>query len=595
MAVSQAPGSTRTASPQADAILMAQLQHIVGQKNAGNLTAALSGCQALLSEQSPPNVWRLWAELNREAGNLDVALSALQHLVTLLPRSHEAHSNLANMYFELGQLPPAEQHIRQALALNPLNPQAHNLLGQLLAKTYHFEEAVFHYRQALLLHEPVGALCSNLGNALVKLGDLEGAENAFRLGYGLEPDNAELLLSWAKMEEARRNFPKARELVDAACSLPEGASSTVAGRNADLCLREKRPEKALAVLQAFVASHGEPPRDYDFYYMRGEVLDRLGHYDEAMVDYHKANRLVQEVERFIYRKEQQQSLMAGLKTAYSPEWMSWVRAAYRVPEYFDTLAAPIFILGFPRSGTTLVEQILAGHPNISPGDELPYIGRSTKLASHMVGSRSPYPGCMAELARPDRVAALDKFRGYYIHNALSLNIVKGGARRFTDKMPLNEIHLPLIHAAFPDSPLIHVIRHPLDVVLSCYFNQLTHGGNCSFELETAAAHYAAVYDMWRYYKEDLGIACVAVRYEELVAEPEQQVRSLLHGINEPWDEACVAFHQNQRYARTASYAQVSEKMYTRSKYRYRNYLAHLMPIVSMLAPICEELGYEMEL
>lgn len=595
MAVSQTPGSLRTASPQTDANLMAQLQHIVEQRRADDLTGALTECRALLSDQAPPSVWKLWADLNREAGNSDAALSALRHLVKLLPRSHEVHSNLANLYFELGQLPVAEQHIRQALALNPLNPQAHNLLGQLLARTYHFEEAVFHYRQVLLLHEPVGALCSNLGNALVKLGDLEGAENTFRMGYGLEPDNVELLLSWAKMEEARRNFAKARELVDAACHLPEGANSTVAGRNAGLFLREKRPVQALAVLDALVAERGEPPRDYDFYYMRGEVLDRLGRYDDAMVDYHKANRLVQEVERFIYRKQQQQSLMAGLKTAYTPEWMNSIDATYRVPDYFNTLATPIFILGFPRSGTTLVEQILAGHPNISPGDELPYIGRSTKLASHMVGSRSPYPECMAELARPGKVAALDKFRGYYIHNALSLNIVKDNARRFTDKMPLNEIHLPLIHAAFPDSPLIHVIRHPLDVVLSCYFNQLTHGGNCSFELETAAAHYAAVYDMWRYYKEDLGIACLEVRYEELVAEPEQQVRRLLDAINEPWDQACLAFHQNQRYARTASYAQVSEKMYTRSKYRYRNYLAHLMPIVSMLAPICEELGYEMEL
>ncbi len=595
MAESQTSGRVAAATPQADPNLTGRLQRIAAHQRAGNLAAALKECQGLLSEQSPPSVWKLWADLNREAKNRDVALTALQRLVTLLPRSHEAHSDLANMYFELGQLPSAEQHIRQALALNPLNPQAHNLLGQLLAKTYHFEEAVFHYRQVLLLHEPVGALCSNLGNALVKLGDLEGAENNFRMGYGLEPDNVELLLSWAKMEEARRNFPKARELVDAACNLPEGVNSTVAGRNAGLCLREKRPEEALAVLEALVAACGEPPRDYDFYFMRGEVMDRLGRYDAAMADYHRANRLVQEVERFIYRKSQQQSLMASLKTVYTAEWMNQVKAAYRLPEYFDTLPAPIFILGFPRSGTTLVEQILAGHPNISPGDELPYIGRSTKLASHLVGSRSPYPICMAELIHPDKAPALEKFRGYYIQNALSLNIIQGGACRFTDKMPLNEIHLPLIHAAFPDSPLIHVVRHPMDVVLSCYFNQLTHGGNCAFALETAATHYAAVYELWRHYKEGLGISPVTVRYEELVAEPEPQVRRLLAAIDEPWDEACLAFHLNQRYARTASYAQVSEKMYTGSKYRYKNYSAHLRQIAPILAPIVEEMGYELTL
>ncbi len=161
-------------------------------------------------------------------------------------------------------------------------------------------------------------------------------------------------------------------------------------------------------------------------------------------------------------------------------------------------------------------------------------------------------------------------------------------------MPLNETHLGLVHLLFPQSPIIHLVRHPLDVVLSVFSNTLTHGFNCATSLETAAQHYALIADLIAHYREALPLRYHALRYEDLVANQEPQVRVLFEFIGEPFDPATLAFHENPRYARTASYAQVTEKLYDRSVYRYRNYLKHLEPVMPILAPAIERLGYTIE-
>jgi hypothetical protein len=171
---------------------------------------------------------------------------------------------------------------------------------------------------------------------------------------------------------------------------------------------------------------------------------------------------------------------------------------------------------------------------------------------------------------------------------------KPGAARFTDKMPLNETHLGLIALLFPEAPLIHVLRHPLDVVLSTFANDLTHGFNCAYELETAARHYLLVMDLVAHYRREMTLRYLPIRYEAIVEDQASALRQMLAFIGEPFDASCLDFHENRRYARTASYAQVAERLYDRSRYRYRHYLRHLDPVIPMLRPAIERLGYTIE-
>jgi hypothetical protein len=161
-------------------------------------------------------------------------------------------------------------------------------------------------------------------------------------------------------------------------------------------------------------------------------------------------------------------------------------------------------------------------------------------------------------------------------------------------MPLNETHLGLIGLIFPRAPIIHVLRHPLDVVLSVFSNHLTHGFLCAYDLTSIAQHYVLVSDLVEHYRREAPLKYLAVRYEDVIDSQEEKVRDMLAFVGAPYDPCCLDFHENRRYARTASYAQVTERLYDRSRYRYRAYRDQLEPVLPILDPIIRRLGYAID-
>jgi hypothetical protein len=161
-------------------------------------------------------------------------------------------------------------------------------------------------------------------------------------------------------------------------------------------------------------------------------------------------------------------------------------------------------------------------------------------------------------------------------------------------MPLNETHLGLIGLIFPEAPIIHVLRHPLDVVLSVFSNHLTHGYYCANALETIAQHYMLIFGLVEHYRREMALKYLPVRYEDIVTDQESHMRRITSFIGLPFDRKCLKFHENRRYARTASYAQVTEKLYDTSRFRYRRYLTQLAPVIPILEPAILSLGYTVE-
>ena len=186
---------------------------------------------------------------------------------------------------------------------------------------------------------------------------------------------------------------------------------------------------------------------------------------------------------------------------------------------------------------------------------------------------------------------LDAVRDHYLRRAAQHGLAPQGVRWFTDKMPLNETELGLIGLVFPKSPILHVTRHPLDVMVSVHSTLLTHGHFCGYALETAALHYVRVMDMVDHYRSEMDLRYLNVRYETIIEHQEATVRDVLAFIGEDFEPGCLSFHENRRFARTASYAQVTEKLYDRSRYRYRAYLKELEPIIPILQPVMDRLGY----
>jgi tetratricopeptide (TPR) repeat protein len=500
---------------------------------------------------------------------------------------------LALLLFRMGRLEEAEAQARNAVRLAPTDPMAHTLMGMTLTEGQRPLAGEHHYRRVLqLVEKPTANLLANLAWNLKTQGRMAESRTLYEQSFALDPALFNTLFGWARMEEADRQYARAGELLAAADRVSPGNPHLLL-QQALLRFRMGDAAGALGAIEDLerrMAGAGDPGLTLDVMKEKGAVLDRLGRHAEAFDAYAQAKRAMREATGQIYQAADAQALAQRLAGFFTGPRMNILpRAGVRA----DT-PQPIFIVGFPRSGTTMIEQMLSGHPRISAGDELPIVGELTALAPRLLDSPMPYPEALADLWLGDRAAGLDLIRDYYLQRARQLGAMEEGADWFTDKMPLNETHLGLIALMFPQAPIVHLIRHPLDVVLSAFANPMSHGFNCGMELATIAQHYVLTMGLVDHYRREIPLRYKPVRYEDVVAAPEPALRDLLAFVGAPYDTACLNFHENRRYARTASYAQVSEPLHDRSLYRYRAYRQQLAPVVPVLAPWIKRLGYAVD-
>ena len=526
--------------------------------------------------------------IRREKGPESAVPVLLRRIVQLHPNTLWATHELTIMLFNRGAIAEAEIHARNAVRIAPENPQSHNLLGMIMTEANRPQIGEYHYRKVIELtkaRDPI--LLANLAWNLKNQSRMEEARQLYEESTAAAPDVLQTWLGWARLEEADRNVERAAELLDRADRLMPNNQS-IALTRAVLSGRTGSYSQALAILDTMAPQqNGAPALGANELLEKGRLLDRIGRYDEAFEAFAEGKRLCREGTGQSYMEEHARQQATRLKGFFTETRLAILpRAQPR-----DDRAQPIFILGFPRSGTTLVEQMLSAHPRISAGDELPFINEITDAMVRVLNSPLAYPEALAELWMGDRRHGLDELRDYYLERVRQIGIVEPGAAWFTDKMPLNETHLGLIALLFPRSPMIHVLRHPLDVVLSTFSNHLTHGFYCSYALESAARHFALTTELVEHYRGQMLLHYLPVRYEDIVDDQEAATRRMLDFIGEPFDERCLAFHENRRYARTASYAQVTERLYDRSRYRYRHYVKQLEPAAAILEPVITRLGY----
>ena len=557
-------------------------------------------------ELSPdrPGALSVLYSIRKEQGKHAAAEALIRRLVHFEPNNFEATNEIALMLLGKGALGEAEIHARNAIRIAPQAPQAHNLMGMIMTEAQRPRLGEYHYRQVLAIsgtREPI--VLANLAWCLKNQGRMEEARALYEESTATAPNIRETQLGWARLEEADRNFTAAGEKLDRLDQQFPNDPGSVLTR-AILLGRMKRHDDALALLDRQVpvaenadaaaqpgamasAPIGLGPTELS---EKGRLLDQLDRHDEAWAAFVEGKRIARELTGNVYMDQIAGDLINRLRGFFVSGRLALLpRAGVRtdVPQ-------PIFVLGFPRSGTTLVEQTLSAHPAISAGDELPLINDITNIMPRMLNSPLQYPEALAELWMGDQRDGLDNLRDYYLQKAAQMEVAEPGAAWFTDKMPLNETHLGLIALLFPASPLIHVIRHPLDVMISALSNHFTHGFFCATALESAATHYVRVMDLVMHYRAEMALRYLPVRYDAMVTNQAETVRTILDFIGVPFDERCLSFHENRRYARTASYAQVTEPLYERSLNRYKHYRRHLEPIIPILQPMIERLGYTVE-
>lgn len=571
-----------TASPPGSALMLAPgIREAETLRQAGETGRALALLQEVL-ELAPwaPAALSVLARLHWEAGRLGPAFVLLERIVAVDPANQEALRDAVRVALQRGDVFAALRHARASVRGDPLSPDAHHLLGLSLTAANRPVPGEHHYRRALELtgrREP--AVLGNLAANLKAQGRIAESRALYGELRALGPVPAGVLLGEARMEEAAGDLDRAAAVLDEAEAVAPGDAGVALAR-AVVASRRGAREHALSVLDGIGAA--EPAVLME----KGRLLDRMGRPAEAFAAWSEGKRRLREATGQDYGAAEAAGEAARLGGFFTPERRRLLPRAPVAPG-----AQPIFILGFPRSGTTLVEQTLSAHPAVAAGDELPLVGDLAAMVPRVLSSPLGYPEALADLWMGDEADGLETLRDHYLRRVRGMGIVGPGQAWFTDKMPLNEWHLGLIGMVFPASPMILLVRHPADVVLSVFGNELTHGFHCAFSLEGAARHFALASELVAQYRANLALRLLPVRYEDLVDDQEATVRRMLDFVGLPFDPACLAPQENRRYARTASYAQVTEKLYDRSRYRWRAYREQLAPVLPILAPAMARLGY----
>lgn len=467
-----------------------------------------------------------------------------------------------------------------ALRAYPRDAAVHALLGIVLAESGELSSGEWHFRRALELGREQPNWLVNLAVNLIRQGRASEAEPYFARADALAPGNLQVLAQWSKLHELLGNLERADELLDRAASV--SSPHDVELLRVNYLVRRGHHREALAILESAPDLNGDAQLE------RGRLYDRLGRHREAWRDWVEGKAKL--AGGLQYQAGAVDAFFARLKQFFVRTNIELLpHAALRR----DT-PQPVFIMGLPRSGTTLIEHMLAAHSAVRAGGELTFVGEWPALLSQLLPDAAAFPENLARAWSADAHHTADLLRDHYFARAERRGLLAPGKLLFTDKMPFNELWLPLVRMAFPRAKIVRMVRHPLDVCVSMLSHELTHGFNCGYRIDTIVRHLCAVFDLSQHYRREVESDDYTLRYEDLVRRPEGELGRLLDYLELPVEPACLTFHEQRRYTATPSYAQVAEALNERSVDRYRHYMEQLEPFIPSLAPWTAASGYEIQ-
>ena len=520
-------------------------------------------------------------------GRAEVARASFAAALARDPGYAQALNNLGNALQTLGRLDEAVVAYRRALALNPADAETHANLGRALQALNRPAEAAQAFRRALALKPASAAANRGLAEALAGTPARAEAEALYREAIALAPDDPQNRAALASFLERSGRLEEAVAAAGEALARDAG-NVRAAVAEARALRRLSREGEALARLDGLDLAKAEAEARSYATFEKAMLCDRLGAYGRAIALFGEANALMLAtpaaagIDRDAYPR-----LIARLKARFTADWVARWTPAFPTT---DGPPAPIFLIGFPRSGTTLLDQILDSHPALTTMEE--------KDALDVVRARidrlpAGYPDALASID----AATLRDLRGQYFAR-VAHHLGGPPAGILVDKMPLNTIDAGLIWRLFPEARILLALRHPCDVVLSGFMQpfQLNQTMIHFTTLAGTARFYADVMALWQRYAEVLPLSVVQVRYEDLVADVAAESRRIVAGLGLAWDDAVLRYadHAKGRAIATPSYHQVVQPIYRRSAGRWLNYRAAFADVLPILEPFIVAWGYAEE-
>ena len=543
------------------------IQDAAALHQAGRLDEAEAIYRAILeAEPDNPDALHLSGVVAHQRGRGADAVERIGRALELRPDDAPMHNNLAEALRVQGRIQEAVGHYRQAIELDDGFADPHNNLGVLLRAAGEIEAAAASYEAALARRPDFPEAENNLAVVLRDLGRPEDALAHARRAVELRPRYAEAhnnlanaLKDLGRLTEAAGHYARAIE-IRPAYGQPYS--------NLAHCRKYGPGDDAdIARLEGLIASGGlTPDAEGEVRFALGKMHDDRGEFDAAFAEFETANRLhAPGFERAAYT-----GFIDGLIATFSADFFA-AREGWGVESEL-----PVFIIGLPRSGTSLVEQILASHAQVHGAGELTDIGRLAQSLRVRVRSGKRFPDSALDIQR-SQAAPLAQI---YLDRLRSL---APEAARITDKMPSNFLYLGFIALLYPKARVIHCRRDARDVGLSCYAQNFSHRPAFAYDLGDIGFYIREYERLMAHWQAVAPVAVLDIDYQTLIAEQESESRALVEFCGLAWDDACLAFHKSGRAVRTASSWQVRQPIYKSSAGRWQNYEPHLGPLIDALA------------
>jgi tetratricopeptide (TPR) repeat protein len=569
------------------------------------------------------------------------AVASFDRALKINPAFADAMSNRGNALQGLGQLDDAMAAYRQAISINPRHAEAHNNLGNVLRRRGELLQAVECWRQAISIRSDYHEALTNLGTGLIALDRLDEAIGCFEASLRARADHADTLVQLAEAlrlagtsreslaaadrglrhhpDDSRLQIQKARALSalqrrDEALAIVE-ATAAAQPQEADIQaelgqmleyagelpraaevwrdLLKRRPDHAEALAGLLAMERDSPPPELVqqaeklaadlgrtsadrrvLHKALGDLGERSGNYTAAMHHFAAANEIQARelaAQGISFDAEALSASVARQIEAFDSESLR------RIQSSGSPSTRPVFIVGMPRSGTSLCEQILASHSDVVGAGELNEMQTIAWQLPRLAGDPSTaYPECVRQIGPAAVTAACDRY-------LTRLGDFSATAPRVVDKHPINFRHVGLIAALFPKAAIVHCRRNPLDTCFSCYVQNFDAPIPWSLRLESLGVYYREYERLMGHWYSIMPDRILDFVYEDVVADIDGSVRRLIAHCGLPWQPQCLEFHQTQRMVRTASHRQVRQPIYSRSVGRWRRYESFLAPLREALA------------
>jgi tetratricopeptide (TPR) repeat protein len=495
------------------------------------------------------------------------AIAQYEKAVAIRPNYVEAHKNLGYMLNVVKHYREAAAHYKQALAFRPNDAEAHAALGDILDRSDLTEDAITHYKKGLAADPRCVEAHIGLGHTIHMLGKSEEAIRHYRQALAIRPTDAEAhnklgdaMQALGRQKEAAVAFERALALTPRRAGVYWNLANSMHFTPGDphfAAMTRLMDDRASLTVEEQIDLHfalskalrelGDPQASFQQLLLGNSLMRRHVDYDETAA---------------LGRLERIQAI-------FTAELMHEKRGSG------VSSNAPVFIVGMPRSGTTLIEQVLASHPSVFGAGEL----RVMASLAERIGDpdRALFPEAVLAMSGEQ----LRGLGGQYIH---ALQRVAPPMERITDKMPGNFALLGLIHLALPNARIIHVRRDPRDTAVSCFSQLFTRGHEFTYDLAELGRYIAAYERLMAHWRSLLGDAMLEISYEDVVNDFEREAPRIIAHCDLAWNDACLAFHATERSVRTASAAQVRQPIYHGSVGRWRAHEEQLKPLLLALEP-----------